>query len=77
MAVVDEPTVTRPPATSLAAGRQALADLLSSDRVGTGDDIAADKIGGLNAAREGLVVVRCPACGKQQRLSLSEASGDL
>jgi hypothetical protein len=26
---------------------------------------------------EGIVVVRCPACGKQQRLSLSEASGDL
>jgi hypothetical protein len=25
---------------------------------------------------EGVVVVRCPACGKQQRLSLSEASGD-
>jgi hypothetical protein len=25
---------------------------------------------------EGIVVVRCPACGKQQRLSLSEASGD-
>ena len=25
---------------------------------------------------EGTVVVRCPACGKQQRLSLSEASGD-
>jgi hypothetical protein len=24
---------------------------------------------------EGVVVVRCPACGKQQRLSLSEASG--
>jgi hypothetical protein len=26
---------------------------------------------------EGIVVVRCPACGKQQRLSLSEASGEL
>jgi hypothetical protein len=25
---------------------------------------------------EGVVVVRCPACGKEQRLSLSEASGD-
>jgi hypothetical protein len=25
---------------------------------------------------EGIVVVRCSACGKQQRLSLSEASGD-
>jgi hypothetical protein len=25
---------------------------------------------------EGIVVVRCPACGKQQRLSLSDASGE-
>jgi D-lactate dehydrogenase (cytochrome) len=41
MAVVDVPTVTRPPAASIAAGRQALADLLGEDRVSTGDDVLA------------------------------------
>ena len=41
MAVVDVPTVTRPPATSLAAGRHALCDLLGADRVGTGEDVLA------------------------------------
>jgi D-lactate dehydrogenase (cytochrome) len=41
MAVVDVPRVTRPPATSVAAGRDALCDLLGSDRVGTGEDVLA------------------------------------
>jgi D-lactate dehydrogenase (cytochrome) len=39
MAVVDVPTVTRPSAASLGAGRQALADLFGADRIGTGDDV--------------------------------------
>src|ERR1700733_8930398 len=39
MAVVDGPRPTRPPAATIDAGRQALADLLGADRVGTGDDV--------------------------------------
>jgi D-lactate dehydrogenase (cytochrome) len=39
MAVVDVPSPTRPPAASIAAGREALADLLGADRVGTGADV--------------------------------------
>ncbi len=41
MTAVEVPSVTRPPAESLAAGRRALADALGADRVGTGDDILA------------------------------------
>ncbi|MBV8218155.1 MAG: FAD-binding oxidoreductase, partial [Solirubrobacterales bacterium] len=41
MAVVDVPTPRRPPATSVAAGRDALVDLLGADRVSTGADVLA------------------------------------
>jgi D-lactate dehydrogenase (cytochrome) len=41
MAVVDVPSPTRPTAASIAAGREALVDLLGADRVGTGDDVLA------------------------------------
>ncbi|HEY1518113.1 MAG TPA: FAD-linked oxidase C-terminal domain-containing protein [Solirubrobacteraceae bacterium] len=41
MAVVDVPSPTRPPVASIDAGRRALADLLGSERVGTGADILA------------------------------------
>ena len=41
MAVVDVPSPTRPPVARIDAGRQALADLLGADRVGTGADILA------------------------------------
>jgi D-lactate dehydrogenase (cytochrome) len=41
MAVVDVPTPTRPPAASIAAGRDALTDLLGADRVSTGADVLA------------------------------------
>ena len=41
MAVADVPTVTRPSAASVAAGRQALVSLLGEDRVSTGEDVLA------------------------------------
>jgi len=41
MAVADVPTPTRPPAASVAAGREALVGLLGADRVSTGADVLA------------------------------------
>jgi D-lactate dehydrogenase (cytochrome) len=41
MTAVDVPNPTRPGAASVEAGRNALAELLGADRVGTGDDVLA------------------------------------
>jgi D-lactate dehydrogenase (cytochrome) len=41
MAATQAPSVTRPPADAVAAGRRALSDLLGSERVGTGADVLA------------------------------------